>query len=65
VFSVAVLPVPETLPPVAVQFATETGTPSGLVQLAVKVTVPPGVTLDGLADSDIVGGFFGGRGFTV
>jgi multisubunit Na+/H+ antiporter MnhE subunit len=65
VLRVAELPLPETLPPVAVQFATEIGTPSGLVQLAVKVTVPPGVTLVGFADNDMVGGFFGGNGFTV
>ena len=54
-----------TLPPVAVQFATEIGTPSGLVQAAVRVTLPPGVTVEGLADNDMVGGFFGGSGFTV
>ena len=62
---VAELPLPETFPPVAVQLATDTGTPSGLVQAAVRVTLPPGGTLVGLADNDMVGGFFGGNGFTV
>src|SRR5205085_12199803 len=36
VFKVAELPLPETVPDVAVQFATETGTLSGLVQFAVR-----------------------------
>ena len=65
VFRVAVLPDPVTVPEVEVQFATETGTPSGLVQFAVKLTVPPGVSSLGVADIDIVGGFLGGSGFTV
>jgi hypothetical protein len=65
VVRVAELPVPETEPAVDVQFATDTGTPSGLVQFAVSVTVLPGITLVGLADNDMVGGFFGGRGLTV
>ena len=65
VLKVAVLPLPETVPPLAVQFATETGTPSGLVQEAVRLALPPGATLDGLADNDMVGGFFGGNGLTV
>jgi hypothetical protein len=65
VVKVAELPLPETLPPVAVQFATEVGTPSGLVQEAVRVTLPPGATVEGFADKDMVGGFFGGSGFTV
>jgi hypothetical protein len=65
VLNVAELPLPETAPPVAVQFATEIGTPSGLVQVAVRVTLPPGATLEGVADRDMVGGFFGGSGFTV
>src|ERR1700680_3995061 len=65
VLRVAVFPLPERLPPVVAQLATEVGTPSGLVQDAVTVTVPPGVTLVGLAVSDRVGGFFGGSGFTV
>jgi uncharacterized lipoprotein YbaY len=65
VFKVTELPVPETVPPVAVQLATEMGTLSGLVQEAFRVTLPPGATLTGLADKEIVGGFFGGNGFTV
>ena len=65
VFKVAELPLPETVPPVAVQLATEMGAPSGLVQEAVRVALPPGATLVGLADNDIVGGFFGGNAFTV
>jgi hypothetical protein len=65
VFSVAELPLPETFPALAVQFETETGTPSGLVQLHVTVTVDPACTLDGLAEQLMLGGFFGGRGFTV
>jgi len=62
---VAVLPLPETVPPLAVQLATETGTPSGLVQLQLTVTLAPACTLEGLAEQLMVGGFFGGRGFTV
>ena len=65
VFSVAEEPLPEIVPPLAVHAATETGTPSGLVQLADKFTVPPACKLVGLAERDIVGGFFGGNGFTV
>ena len=65
VFKVALLPLPVTVPAVDVQLATETGAPSGLVQFAVRVTVPPGVSSVGLAEIDIVGGFFGGSGFTV
>jgi hypothetical protein len=65
VLKVAVFPLPETVPPVVAHLATEVGTPSGLVQEAVTVTVPPGGTLVGLAVSDMVGGFFGGNGFTV
>ena len=65
VFNVADDPLPETVPSVVVQLATETGTPSGLVQLADKFTDPPGVNWVGLADKLIVGGFFGGSGFTV
>jgi hypothetical protein len=65
VFSVAELPLPETVPPLAVQLATETATPSGLVQLADKFTVPPACRLVGVAEMDIEGGFFGGSGFTV
>jgi len=50
---------------VLVQLATETGTPSGLVQFAEMSTLPPVTTLPGLAERDMVGGFFGGSGFTV
>src|ERR1700756_3374991 len=65
VFSVAEVPVPETVPALEVQSATETGTPSGLVQFAVRLTGPPGTSSAGLADIDMVGGFLGGSGFTV
>jgi hypothetical protein len=65
VLSVAEVPVPETVPPVELQFATETGTLSGLVQFADRFTVPPASTLVGLADNEMVGGFFGGRGLMV
>src|ERR1700686_328058 len=61
----AELPLPETVPAVEVQLATETGTPSGLVQEADRFTAPPATRLVGLADNDMVGGFFGGGGFTV
>src|SRR5271154_1579884 len=62
---VAEFPLPETDPPVDVQLATDTGTPSGLVQDAVRLTAPPGNTVSGLADNDMVGGFFGGNGLMV
>ena len=65
VFSVAELPLPETLPLLAVQAPTVTGTPSGLVQFADKLTVPPPCKLVGLAEMEMEGGFFGGSGFTV
>jgi hypothetical protein len=65
VLSVAEPPVPETAPSIDVQVEIVTGTPSGLVQLADKSTVLPAGTLIGLAKIDIVGGFFGGSGFTV
>src|ERR1700716_1515309 len=65
VFSVAVLPLPLTVPLVAVQLETVTGTPSGLVALQVIVAVPPTSRVDGLAEQLMVGGFFGGSGFTV
>jgi hypothetical protein len=65
VFSVAELPPPETVPPLAVQLATETGTPSWLVQLHVTVMLAPACALDGLAEQLMVGGFFGGSGLTV
>jgi hypothetical protein len=38
VFKVALAPLPETLPPVAVQLETVTGTLSGLVQVQVSAT---------------------------
>src|ERR1700752_143256 len=44
VFNVAVFPVPETLPPVAVQLATVTGTESGLVQVHETLTLAPAGT---------------------
>jgi hypothetical protein len=49
----------------AFQFETETETPSGLVQLQVMVAEPGICTLDGLTEQLMVGGFFGGSGFTV
>ena len=65
VLRVAELPLPVTLPALEVQLATETGTPSGLVQFADRFTLPPVTRSVGFADNDIVGGFFGGNGFTV
>ena len=59
------LPLPETVPPLAVQFETDTGTPSGLVQLQLTVTLAPACTLEGLAVQLMVGGFFGGNGLMV
>src|SRR5271167_4799779 len=59
VLSVAAAPALETVPPLAFQSATETGTPSGLVQLADRFTVSPAGTLIGLAETDSVGGFLG------
>jgi len=65
VFSVAVLPLPETLPLLAVQLATEVETLSGLVQVQVTVTLAPACTVEGLAEQLMVGGFFGGKGLMV
>ena len=65
VFNVAEVPDPETVPAVDVQLATDTGTPSGLVQFAERFTVPPGTSSDGLADRETVGGFLGGSGLIV
>ena len=65
VLKVAVVPFPVTVPPLAVQLETETGTPSGLVQVQVKVAEPPTVTEDGSAVQLMVGGFFGGSGLIV
>jgi hypothetical protein len=53
------------VPAELVQFDTVTATPSGLLALQVIVDVPPACTVDGLAEQLIVGGFFGGSGFTV
>ena len=64
VLRVAVLPSPETLPPLAVQPLTVTGTLSGLVQVQVMVEGVPACTEVGFAEQDMVGGFFGGS-FTV
>jgi len=64
VVKVATLPLPETCPPVADQPETETGTPSGLVQVQVTVTGVPACAELGFAEQLIVGGFFGGS-FTV
>jgi hypothetical protein len=58
-------PVEETAPPTDVQLEIVTGTPSGLLQWADKFTVPPAGMLKGRAEIDILGGFFGGSGFTV
>src|SRR5580704_12246965 len=63
VLSVAVLPEPESVPEEAFQFETET--PSGLVQLQVMVAEPGISTVEGLAEQLMVGGFFGGSGFTT
>jgi hypothetical protein len=60
VLRVAVLSLPETLPLLAVQLATVTGTLSGLLQLHVMVELPPPCSELGLAEQDMVGGFFGG-----
>jgi len=61
---VAVPPSPETLPPVAVQELTVTGTLSGLVQLQVTVASVTAWTEAVFAEQDIFGGFFGGS-FTL
>jgi hypothetical protein len=62
---VAVPPLPETLPLLAVQLATEVETPSGLVQVQVMVALAPACTIDGLAEQLMLGGFFGGNGLIV
>src|SRR5271169_6033563 len=64
VFRVAELPLPDTVPGVEVQLATDVDTPSGLVQEAVRFTLPPVTRSVGLADKVMVGGFLGGSGFT-
>ena len=60
VLRVAVLPSPESVPAVAFQPATVTGTPSGLLQVQVTVAGLPVCTLAGFAEQVMVGGFFGG-----
>jgi hypothetical protein len=64
VFTVAALPLPEMLPPLAFQPATVTGTLSGLVHVQVIVETFPAWTDPGPEEQDMVGGFFGGS-FTV
>jgi hypothetical protein len=65
VFRAAVLPpLLETLPPLAVQPPTVTGTLSGLVQVQLMVEDVPARTVDGSAEHETAGGFFGGS-FTV
>jgi hypothetical protein len=64
VLKVATFPLPEIVPPLAVQPETVTGTPSGLVQVHVTFAVPPVSRAVGLAEQLMVGGFFGGS-FTV
>src|SRR6202795_1137429 len=59
VLSVAVLPLPEMVPPLAVQPPTVTGTLSGLVQVQLMVEVAPVRTLVGLAEQEICGGVLG------
>jgi hypothetical protein len=61
---VAELPLPEILPPLAVQPLTVTGTLSGLVQVQVTVAEVPGCKVVGLTEQENCGGFFGGS-FTV
>jgi len=55
----------QTDPAVEVQFATDTGTPSGLEQFADRLTVPPGTNWAGSAEMETDGGFFGGSGLIV
>ena len=62
VLRVAALPLPETLPLLALHPATVTGTLSGLVQVQVIEEVAPISRIDGLAVQEICGGF---NGFTV
>ena len=56
----AVLPLPEMLPPLAVQPPTVTGALSGLVQVQLMVEDAPMLTVGGLAEHETAGGFFGG-----
>jgi hypothetical protein len=64
VFRVAEFPLPEILPPLEVHPPTVTGTLSGLVQAQVMIDEVPAWTIDGFAEQEICGGFFGGS-FTV
>jgi len=60
VFNDALLPLPETLPPVALQPATVTEALSGLLQVQLMVAEAPVCTVDGLAEHEMAGGFLGG-----
>jgi hypothetical protein len=60
VFRRAELPLPVMLPPLEVHPPTVTGALSGLVQAQVMVDEVPAWTVDGLAEQEICGGFFGG-----
>src|SRR5271167_4427320 len=51
---VALLPLPETLPPLAVHPPTVTWALSGLVQLQLMVEVVPVCNVDGLAEQETV-----------
>jgi hypothetical protein len=64
VFRVAEFPLPEMLPPLEVHPPIVTGTLSGLVQVQLMVDEVPAWTIDGLAEHEICGGFFGGS-FTI
>jgi hypothetical protein len=65
VFNVAEVPLPDTVPLLAVHVATLTATLSGLLQLADRFTLPPTGTVVGLAEMERTGGFFGGNGLIV
>src|SRR5258708_24806500 len=65
VFSVAVVPLPLTVPPLAIQLATVTGTPSGLLALQAIVAASPTANAEAISQQPMVGGLFGGSGFTV
>src|ERR1700687_4912470 len=60
----AELPLPEMLPPLAVQPPTVTWALSGLVQVQRMVEGVPVWTVDGFAEQETAGGFLGGC-FTV
>src|SRR5258708_29721257 len=63
VFSVAVVPLPLTVPLVAIQFETVTGTPSRPLALPVIVAASPTPKGHGLAEQLMSGGLFRGREF--